>query len=335
MGYAPGYRPRGFGTDDIGALMNEQSKNSQAGYAPNAYPLSELTRTLPTLAGLQVFVAAACLGSFSKAAAHLCRTQGAVSRQVQQVEAHYGCALLIRHSAGLTLTREGERLLDVALRVLAELSDYARTRNEDLSIVTLRLPSTFAVRWLLPRMAQLERAMPRVELRIATSSDDHPDFAQRDIDAMIVRGTGEWGGVEAVELFPETLTPMCAPALAESIRSIGDLKSAVLLHAGPSRAEWRCWLDAVGGTGIDLTRGLVLDTLELALAAAADGHGVAIGDPRLARERLREGALVAPFGDIARNDASYFLVYPSRRCDEPKIQMLKAALIALARGEDE
>ncbi len=313
--------------------MNQQSKNSQAGHAPDAYPLAALTRTLPTLASLQAFVAAASLGSLSKAAGHLCRTQGAVSRQIQQVEAHYGCALFVRHSAGLTLTLEGERLLDVALRVLAELSDYARKRTEDVSIVGLRLPSTFAVRWLLPRMGQLERAMPGIELSISTSSDDDPDFARNDIDAMIVRGTGPWSGIEAVELFPETLTPMCAPAVAASIRSIDDLKSAVLLHAGSSRAEWRCWLDAAGGAGIDVRKGLTFDTLELALAAAADGHGIAIGDPRLARERLREGTLVAPFDEIARNGASYFLVYPSRRRDERTIRTLAAALVELARSE--
>ena len=313
--------------------MNQQSKNSQARYESGAYPLAELTRTLPTLAGLQAFVAVASLGSLSKAAVHLCRTQGAVSRQIQQIEAHYGCALFVRHTAGLTLTREGERLLEVALRVLTELSDYARTRNDEISIVTLRLPSTFAVRWLLPRMAQLERAMPGVELRIATSSDDHPDFARHDIDAMVVRGMGQWSGMEAIELFPESLTPMCAPAIAASIRSTGDLKDAVLLHAGPSHAEWRCWLDTLGGTGIDVTRGLVFDTLELALAAAVDGHGVAIGDPRLARERLRDGSLVAPFDEVARNGASYFLVYPSPSGEQRKMRTLAAALIELARSD--
>jgi len=314
--------------------MNQQSKNSQTGHEPLAYPLAELTRPFPTLAGLQVFVAVASLGSLTKAAVHLCRTQGAVSRQVQQVEAHYGCALFVRHAGGLTLTREGERLLEVALRVLTELSDYARTRIDEISIVTLRLPSTFAVRWLLPRMAQLERAMPGVELRIATSSDDRPDFARQDIDAMVVRGRGPWSGIEAVELFPESLTPMCAPAIAASIRSVDDLRGTVLLHAGPSRAEWRCWLDAIGGAGIDVTRGPVLDTLELALVAAADGHGVAIGDPRMARERLREGVLVAPFEEVALNGASYFLVYPSQSGEQRKIRALAAALTTLARNED-
>ncbi len=79
------------------------------------------TRRLPTLAALQSFVAAGHFGSVSKAADHLCRTQGAVSRQIQQLEAHYRCALFVRHASGLTLTAEGQALQAVAVDVLARL----------------------------------------------------------------------------------------------------------------------------------------------------------------------------------------------------------------------
>lgn len=65
--------------------MTEQSKNSQSGYAAHAYPLSDLTRPLPPLAAFQAFVAAAQLGSVSKAAEHLCRTQGAVATLLHPV----------------------------------------------------------------------------------------------------------------------------------------------------------------------------------------------------------------------------------------------------------
>ncbi|SMF70919.1 regulatory helix-turn-helix protein, lysR family [Trinickia caryophylli] len=66
--------------------MTEQSKYFQPGHAGDAYALANLTRALPPLVALQAFVAAARLGSISRAADHLCRTQGAVSRQIQQLE---------------------------------------------------------------------------------------------------------------------------------------------------------------------------------------------------------------------------------------------------------
>ena len=313
--------------------MTEQSKNAQGGHAQHAYPLADLTRTLPPLTALQSFVAAAQLGSISKAADPLCRTQGAVSRQIQQLEAHYRCALFVRHASGLTLTAEGSALLVVAVDVLTQLVDYANTHHETRQILTLRLPSTLAIRWLLPRLPSINRALAGTELRIATSADDFPDFTAPDVDAVVVRSTGQLPGVEAIPLFAETLTPMCAPELAGSLKSVADLAHVTLLHPGHSHEEWRCWLASAGARQIDASSGLVFDTLELTLTAAMEGYGVAIGDPRMARDRLQAGSLVAPFSNVAQNGLSYFLVFPSQRAAQPKIRALADILIRLARED--
>ncbi|MGF6781462.1 LysR substrate-binding domain-containing protein [Paraburkholderia sp. GAS334] len=313
--------------------MTEQSKNPQAGYATGTYPLADLTRPLPSLTRFQAFVAAAYLGSVSKAADHLCRTQGAVSRQIQQLEAHYQCALFVRHASGLALTAEGDTLLTVAVHVLTQLVQHAAIQHVAASVITVRLPSTFAIRWLLPRLAEINNALGGTELRISTSADDMPDFTAPDVDAIVVRGTGQWVGVEAVPLFAETLAPMCTPALAASLRSVADLADVTLLHPGPGYAEWRGWLDGVGATYINARQGLVFDTLELTLTAAAEGHGVAIGDPRMAQEKLDVGSLMTPFREVVRNGASYFLVYPSQRAAQPKIHALAEILVRLAQEE--
>ncbi|KVV00360.1 LysR substrate-binding domain-containing protein [Burkholderia ubonensis] len=313
--------------------MTEPSKNLQSGHAPHAYPLADLTRSLPPLTAYQAFVAAAQLGSISKAADHLCRTQGAVSRQVQQLEAHFRCALFVRHASGLTLTAEGDALLTVAVDVLMQLARHADVHARSAPILTLRLPSTFAIRWLLPRLPAINQALARTELRIHTSADDTPDFTGADVDAIVVRGAGNWAGMVSVPLFEESLTPMCASGLAASLKSVADLAHVHLLHPGRGRDEWRCWLDALGATQIDPAAGLVFDTLELTLTAAEQGHGVAIGDPRMARDRLEAGTLVAPFGDVVPNGLGYFLVYPSQRATQPKIRALEAVLTRLAQED--
>ncbi|WP_063552246.1 LysR substrate-binding domain-containing protein [Burkholderia territorii] len=313
--------------------MTEQTNNPQPGYAARAYPLADLTRPLPPLTAFQAFAAAAELGSFNRAAEHLCRTQGAVSRQVQQLEAHYRCALFVRHPSGLTLTAEGGALLTVAIDVLAQLAQHAHAHAHSASALTLRLPSTFAIRWLLPRLPALNHALSRTELRIHTSADDTPDFTDADVDAIVVRGTGSWAGMMAVPLFDECLTPMCTREAAASLKSIADLAHATLLHPARNRDEWRCWLDAVGATRIGPGTGLVFDTLELTLTAAAHGHGVAIGDPRMAADRLATGALVTPFPEVVRNGLGYYLVYPAQRAAQPAIQALAEVLTRLARED--
>ncbi|MGU7779342.1 LysR substrate-binding domain-containing protein [Burkholderia sp. PU8-34] len=313
--------------------MTEQSKNSQPGHATHAYPLADLTRSLPPLTAFQAFVAAAQLGSLSKAGDHLCRTQGAVSRQVQQLEAHYRCALFVRHASGLTLTADGDALLAVAVNVLTQLARHADVHAGSASVLTLRLPSTFAIRWLLPRLPAINQALPRTELRIHTSADDRPDFTEPDVDAIVVRGAGNWAGMVSTPLFDECLAPMCTSGLAASLKSVADLAHMKLLHPGRGHDEWRCWLDAVGATQIDPGAGLAFDTLELTLTAAAQGHGVAIGDPRMARGRLDAGELAMPFGDVVPNGLGYFLVYPSQRAMQPKIRALADILTRLAQED--
>lgn len=313
--------------------MTEQSKNSQPGYASDAYPLADLTQPLPSLAALQAFVAAARLGSISRAAEHLCRTQGAVSRQVQQLEAHYRCALFVRQASGLALTPDGHALLGVALGVLTQLAGYAERSSDTKPAITLRLPSTFAIRWLLVRMQAIRDALGGSELRISTSADDTPAFTEPDVDAVIVRGRGDWPGLDALALFEETLTPMCTPEVACTLQSPADLARATLLHPGLGHDEWRCWLAESGASQVDAGKGLVFDTLELTLAAAAEGHGVAIGDPRMARDRLRDGALVMPFDAAVANGLAYYLVFPSQRATQPKLRALADVLQRLARED--
>ncbi|HAT32165.1 MAG TPA: LysR family transcriptional regulator [Janthinobacterium sp.] len=309
--------------------MDEQSKNTDPGHAAGTYPLSRLTRTLPSLTTLQAFMAAAHYGSISKAATHLCRTQGAVSRQIQQLEGHYQCCLFTRGAAGLALTSQGHALQPVVTQVLDLLVRQEELLRRAAPVLTLRVPSTFAIAWLLPRLDLIQAALGSTELRIITSADDTPDFGAPDIDAIIVRGTGNWPALESTHLFRETLTPMCTPALAARLGSRGELGAARLLHPGPGGAEWRSWLERLGVNGVEPRRGLVFDTQDLMLSAAAQGHGVAIADPRLAAERLANGTLTMPFSEQVDNGASYFLLCPPRRAQNPDMHALTAALLAL------
>jgi DNA-binding transcriptional LysR family regulator len=131
-------------------------------------------------------------------------------------------------------------------------------------------------------------------------------------------------------LFKEILTPMCTPALAPSLRSPNQLKSATLLHPGIGGAEWKCWLQQIGCGDMDVGRGLVFDTLDLTLTAAAEGHGVAIGDPRMAADRLERGELIMPFPQEVENGAAYYFTFPLQRTGKPAIRALADVLVRLA-----
>ena len=286
-------------------------------------------RRLPPLHALTVFAAAAGSGSFSRAANLLSVTQGAVSRQIQQLEKHLGCPLFVRHKRGLQLTPEGQLLLPVvddALGRLAGACDSLRTIGQ---VLVLRMPPTFTSRWFLPILPDLRALLPDVDVRITTYDAWEPEFERSDVDAAVVQGRGPWVGMQAIPLMPEVLTPMCSPQLAARIAAPADLLTLPLLHCDPLDA-WPRWLHAAGADTQNARRGQAFDTLELALSAATRGQGVALGDLNLVRESLRDGILVAPFPLTIEQGVAYYLVYPPGRAQQPKIRILREWLTRAA-----
>ena len=192
------------------------------------------------------------------------------------------------------------------------------------------MPPTFTARWFLPLLPELRALLPDVDVRITTYDSWEPEFERSDVDAAVVQGRGVWVGVQAVPLMAEVLSPVCSPQLAAGLRSPADLLALPLLHCDPLDA-WGRWLHAAGVDNRDARRGQTFDTLELALAAATRGQGVAIGDLNLVRESLRDGVLVAPFPQTLDQGVSYYLVYPPDRAQQPKIRVLREWLTASAR----
>lgn len=284
-------------------------------------------RRLPPLHGMTVFAAAAASGSFSRAAEMLSVTQGAVSRQIQQLEKSLGCALFIRHKLGLRLTPEGQSLLPVVDDALGRIALACEGLRNIGQVLVLRMPPTFTARWFLPLLPELRALLPDIDVRITTFDAWEPEFERSDVDAAVVQGGGAWKGVEAVALMPEVLTPVCSPALAARLGAPADLVNVPLLHCEPLDA-WPRWFREAGVAVRNARRGQTFDTLELALSAATRGQGVAIGDLNLVRESLRDGVLLAPFQLTIDQGQSYYLVYPPDRAQQPKIKALREWLVS-------
>jgi LysR family transcriptional regulator, glycine cleavage system transcriptional activator len=290
---------------------------------------SELAARPPPLHALSVFAIAARCGTFSQAAKQLRVTQGAISRQIQQLEEHLGLTLFIRHKRGLRLTPEAEALLPVVEDAFARLVRMCDSLRNAGQVLTIRMPPTIATRWFLPLLPSLRLAMPDVEVRITTSDASDARIEGSDVDAAIIYGRGEWPGVERIRLMPEQLAPVCSPETAKSLKVPADLKGVRLLHCNPVQT-WNRWLEAAGVGWIPPRQGQMFDTLELALSAATRGQGVALGDLNLLKESLRDGVLVAPFELVLDQGISYFLIYPPERGPVPKIRALQEWLLSNA-----
>jgi DNA-binding transcriptional LysR family regulator len=117
---------------------------------------------------LRAFVTVVEAGGFARAAERLMRGQSAVSLQIKRLETQLDVRLLDRSSRHLSLTSEGELILEHARRILA-LNDalVARVAEPELSgIVRFGAPEDFATSHLPVVLARFAHSHPRVALEV-------------------------------------------------------------------------------------------------------------------------------------------------------------------------
>ena len=266
-------------------------------------------RHVPSLQGLQALVEVAGSGSFTQAAQKLCLTQSAVSRQIQQLESHFGVALFVRSSRSLQLTPEGDQVLASARTILEQLRSLEDRLAPKQRPFRIRMHVSLAVRWLLPKLSDFYRHHPDVSLAIETVATEVVEPAS-DSDAYILYLPEPSTAPDCLTLFEEALVPVCAPGLGNPTRplaSLEDLSGFALLHRSCDQNDWQVWLSANGGKALQEYRHIPFNLDELALDAAARGLGVAMTDMTLAGESIQRGELVIPFGEPLKTRGIYSL----------------------------
>jgi LysR family transcriptional regulator, glycine cleavage system transcriptional activator len=193
-----------------------------------------VARTVPPLNPLHVFEVASSVGSFTKAAELLGVTPSAVSRQISALEGFLNVRLFNRGREGNTLTAVGEeyhREIAPAFEAISVATDRIR-RGQDKTPLNVRVPSTFATRFLIPRLSQFRSEEPGIGVRIVTGYGA-VDFAREDVDISIQPVSGDWPGSQCQPMFENWVQPVCGPQLLETrtIASVDDLRGVRLLRS--------------------------------------------------------------------------------------------------------
>jgi LysR family glycine cleavage system transcriptional activator len=295
-----------------------------------------LRRSLPPLNALRSFEAAARHQSFTRAADELCVTQGAVSHQVKALEAELGLRLFNRERQGLVITDAGQDYLAVvrdAFDRIALGTDRLLQRQHS-GVITVSMSPDFAAKWLVSRLGRFADAYPDIELKVSATMQ-HVDFARENIDLAIRHGIGDWAGLDAVNLCPEELFPVCSPSLLRSRRGIynpEDLLQFPLLHLD-DRRDWSRWLEAAGASGEGMLHGPILNHASMLIDAAIDGQGTALARTALAAADLINGRLVRPFRNSLPLKNTYWIVCPKATATLPKIVAFRDWLLTEAAAD--
>jgi len=279
-------------------------------------------RKLPPLNALRAFESAARNASFTRAAQELFVTQGAVSRHVAGLEKWLGAKLFRRTQRGIELTAKGATYFRILKGAFDQVEFGTRQLQEQggANLLRLKLPPTFAIRWLVPRLARFHAQFPDIDVQIITSHD-RADFDREDVDVGIHSDyTPPTTGYR--RLFGELLTPVCSPRLPTRERPLKtprDLRHHALLCSINRPRDWPAWLEAAKVDGIDGNSGLKFDNAALAYQAAVDELGVMIAQRVLVEDDLASGRLIEPIALRVPTQGAYYLAYAADRPKAPRV----------------
>ena len=280
------------------------------------------------LNALNAFEVAARHESFSKAADELNVTPAAISQQIRMLEELMGVQLFHRLNRGLVLTDAGKS-------GLIKLQDGFRNVNEAVQQIRSEKPvesldvwmaPAFASKWLMPRLSRFMQRYPEIDLRLSASAEfldtdaTAPSLSadilrKHSVDIAIRFGRGQYPGCEVEQLVKVHALPLCSPNLLTdtglALNVPDDLANHTLLHDETpyeGRPAWQAWLNTVGATGVDGSRGLRFNRASIALAAAVEGQGVVLSLEQLAMDDIEKGRLITPFEHRVELQQAYHVI---------------------------
>lgn len=281
---------------------------------------------LPPLHALRVFEVAARAGSFTEAARELHLTHGAVSRQIQVLEAALGQPLFRKEGQRMVATVHARAFAREISQAFDHIGDAARRygKRATQKVIRVNAPATMAMRWLIPRLDGFRQRMPGVDVRVSTAFSNEAAF-RGSFDVAIRRVGAGAGQFEVLPLFAEWGTVVASPALWQRapLARPADLARAIVLSTETRPGDWEAWLQRAGCPDLRPAQELRFDHYFVTLQAVTDGMGYGIGPfPTLSSEH-EHGRLVMPFPHLQVPGETYHALVP---LDADKPRHLRAFL---------
>jgi DNA-binding transcriptional LysR family regulator len=250
---------------------------------------------LPSTSVLRCFEAAAKHQSYTAASEELQVTQGAISRQIRELETMLGVKLFRREGRGIALTDAGrsfaERLAPDLERIRQSVI-MTRAAGQGGKMLSIAVLPTFATRWLVPRLPDFQKHYPDVQLTFHSRAEPF-DLVAEGIDLAIQFGREEWGGITLTELGPEDLAVVASPELVARlpVNAPKDLARLPRLHLLSRKNAWNQYFSDLGLSNDTTMQGTLFDQFSTMIAAAIQGMGAAIVPSYLIEQELTSGSL--------------------------------------------
>ena len=264
-------------------------------------------------------------------------TQSAVSRQIGVLESYLGVQLFRRERHGVSLTRAGQGYAEQILPAFETIAEATEnlTKGARQGALRVRTYTTFAAKWLIPRLGEFRASHPQIEVRITNAVPD-VDFDREPVDVAIQFGNGRWPDVEADLLFRDEMEPVCSPAFlarhAPNPKYPESLLRQRLLVSHYRRTDWEVWLQAMQMSEFaQESEQMTFGSTILSWQAAVEGLGIAMGQQALLASEFASKQLVRPFRKPLLREQAYYLVRPERQRESRKVQVFRDWLLETCR----
>jgi LysR family transcriptional activator of dmlA len=275
-------------------------------------------------ADLGFFSALARAGSLSAAARELGITTPAVSKHLAQMEARLGVALVNRTTRRMSLTPEGELVLDQARRILASIDDLAQQLGTSKGTLQglLRVNATlgFGRSHVAPLISAFVRKHPAVEVRLQLSVDP-PALTEDLFDVCIRFGAPPDARVIAKHLAPNRRLLCAAPAyLAKhgTPKAPAELARHNCIGVRQGEEAYGVWRLAsargrrAASEAVKVRGNLTTNDGGIAVAWALEGHGILMRAEWDIERYLKSGRLVQVLPRYFTPDADIYAVFPQQ-----------------------
>ncbi|MEO8938146.1 MAG: LysR substrate-binding domain-containing protein [Burkholderiaceae bacterium] len=273
---------------------------------------------------LPFFVALAANSSLSAAARDLGITTAAVSRRLSQMETRLGLALISRNTRRMSLTPEGEILLEHARRILDDIEvldeTLSRAREGPQGLLRINATLGFGRTHVAPIVSDFAARHREVDVQLQLSAHP-PPFTGDTFDVCIRFGTPPEARVIAKRLAANRRLVCASPRyLAQAgvpltPKDLVDHRCIGIRQGNDAYGVWRfanARASRRNWTAIKVRGPLTTNDGEIAVNWALAGHGIVLRAEWDVRRYLRSGRLVEVLPGYVTPDADVYAVYAER-----------------------
>lgn len=282
------------------------------------------------LVQLEAFVATASLGSFSQAARAEGVSPALIGRRIDALEARLGVRLFARSTRRLSLTVEGQTLLDDLPALLDALRQtearISQASAQPAGLLRLTAPAGFGRQHVAPLLPALRARYPALEFSLDLS-DHFVDLVSQRVDCAIRIGELTDSSLVGVRLADNQRVVVASPNYLSrhgTPDSPADLKAHQCLSLAALSGQNRGWLFRVDNQtrafrihgAMSCSDGSVLHEWCL------QGYGLAWRSLWEVQGDIQAGRLVSVLDAFRAPPNGIFALMPERRLTPPKVRVL-------------